>query len=167
MKRTLREINTEIVDLTEELVDAEDAAEETAIVEALDALALQREQKLENIAYVRLEQKSDVKAIDAEIKRLQARKKSIENAGVRLDAYVVSEMAQAGIRSHKGKLANLTIAKSPVSCEVIDPDVIPEEFTEIVTETKIKKSDAVRHYKETGEILPGMRFFQNEHLRIK
>ena len=167
MNSTLREINQQILELTAELIDAEDEAEETAILEALDALALAREQKLENIAYVRLQLKSDVKSIDAEIKRLQARKHATENAARRLDGYVLVEMQRAGKRKHEGKYACLTIAKSPVSCEVINPEVIPDEFTETVTETKILKSEAIRHYKSTGEIIDGLLFYQNDHVRIK
>lgn len=167
MKSTLREINAQILELTAELVDAEDEAEETAILEALDALAIKREQKLDNIAYVRLQLKSDIKSIDDEIKRLQARKRGIENAARRLDGYVMVEMQRAGTRKHEGKYASLTIAKSPVSCEVINPDVIPEAFTETVTEVKILKSEAIRHYKMTGEIIDGLLFYQNEHVRIK
>lgn len=167
MRKTLREINQQILSLTAELIDAEDETEETAILSALDALALQREQKLDNIAYVRLQMKSDVKSIDEEIKRLQARKKATENAGKRLDGYVMVEMQQAGVKKHDGHFASMTIAKSPVSCEVIDVDAVPEAFTETVTETKINKADAIRHYKSTGEIIDGMRFYQNEHVRIK
>lgn len=167
MKKTLRNINADIQDLTEELIDAEDDVEKTAILESLDALGLQREQKLENIAYVRLQMKADAKAIDEEIKRLQARKTATENAGRRLDNYVIHEMQEAGIKSHKGQLTNLTVSKSPVSCEIVDENAIPENFTEEVTQLKILKSDAIRHYKETGEIISGMRFYQNDHLRIK
>ena len=167
MRKTLHQINAEILNLTDELIDAVDEAEEMAILEALDALAIKREQKLENIAHVRLQMKSDVNAIDAEIKRLQARKNATENAARRLDGYVIVEMQRAGKRKHEGKLASLTIAKSPVSCQVIDPDVIPDAFTETVTETKINKADAIRHYKQTGEIIDGFRFYQNEHVRIK
>lgn len=167
MKITLREINENIRELTDEITDTQDPNEVDAIIQELDALALQREQKLENIAYVRLEQKSMCKTIDEEIKRLQGRKKAIESSGNRLDRYVLDEMSQAGIKTHKGQFASITVAKSPVSCEIIDADAIPEEFTETVTETKILKSEAIKHYKETGEILPGMAFGQKEHVRIK
>ena len=166
MRKTLHDINREILDLTDELLYAEDEVEETAILESLDALALVRESKLENIAYVRLQMKADTKAIDEEIKRLQARKRATENAARRLDGYVMGEMQQAGIKHHKGQLANITIAKSPVSCEVVNPEAIPEEYTENVTEVKILKSEAIRHYKSTGEILPGFHFSQKEHVRI-
>lgn len=167
MNSTLREINAQILELTDALIDAADESEETAILEALDALSLQREQKLENIAYVRLQLKSYVKAIAAEIKRLQARKQAMENAGKRLDGYVMVELQRAGKRKHEGTYASLTIAKSPVSCEVINPDMIPDAFTKTETVTKINKADAIRHYKSTGEIIDGLRFYQNEHLRIK
>lgn len=167
MNSTLREINAQIDALIQALIDAEDEAEETAILEALDALVLQRDQKLDNIAYVRLQMKSDVKSIDAEIKRLQARKQATENAGKCLDGYVMVELQRAGTRKHEGKYASLTIAKSPVSCEVVNPDVIPDAFTETVTEVKILKSEAIRHYRQTGELIDGLRFYQNEHIRIK
>lgn len=165
---TLHQINAEIAALSEELIDsADDETEQTAIMHALDALALQREQKLENIAYVRIQMKADITAIDAEIKRLQARKRATENAAGRLDEYVMSEMKHAGITKYKGKLANITVAKSPVSCEIVDDTAVPDEYREVETTVKFLRSDAIRHYKQTGEILPGMKFYQNEHLRIQ
>lgn len=167
MKRTLRDISTDILELTDQLADAQDSTEVDALMQELESLELQREAKLENIAYVRIQQKSDAKAIDAEIKRLQARKKALDAAGNRLDIYVLDQMSRAGIKTHKGHLASITVAKSPVSCEVIDLEAIPEEYIETVTETRILRSQAIKHYKETGEILPGFKFGQKEHVRIK
>lgn len=167
IKRTLREINQEILDLTDELIDAQDAAEATAIIEAIDALAIERDKKLDNIAYVRLQMKSDVKAIDAEIKRLQARKHATENAGKRLDGYVMEELRRAGIKRHRGKLANLTITKSPMCCIVLNADDIPDTFKETRTEIVIKKSDAIKYFRDTQQDVSGLKFHQGEHLRIK
>jgi hypothetical protein len=166
-KKTLRQINAEILDLTDELIDAQDSAEENAIIEALDALALERDKKLDNIAYVRLQMKSDVKAIDAEIKRLQARKHATENAGRRLDGYVMEELKRAGIKRHKGKLANLTISKSPMCAIVTNMDDIPDCFKETRTETVVKKSDAIKYFRETQQAVSGLKFIQGEHIRIK
>lgn len=167
MKITLRHINENIRELTDALADAADSAEVDALMKELDALSLQREQKLENIAYVRLEQKSLCQTIDAEIKRLEARKKAIASAGKRLDLYVLDEMSRAGLKTHKGPLASITVAKSPVSCEIIDEAAVPAAYLKTETVTKILKADAIRHYKETGEILPGMAFGQRDHVRIK
>ena len=166
-KRTLRQINGEILELTEELIDARDSAEQTAIIEALDALALERNQKLDNIAYVRLQMKSDVKAIDAEIKRLQSRKLATENAGKRLDGYVMEELRRAGIKRHKGNLANLTISKSPMCCIITDPTAIPAAFVETRTEVVIKRAEAIKYHRDTHEDVTGLKFVQSEHLRIK
>ena len=166
-KRTLRQINAQILDLTEELIDAHDAAEATAILEAIDALAIERTQKLDNIAYVRLQMKSDVKAIDAEIKRLQARKQATENAGKRLDGYVMEELRKAGIKRHKGQLANLTITQSPTCCIVIDATAIPDAFIEERREVVIKKQAAIQYHRDTHEAVTGLKFVQSEHLRIK
>lgn len=166
-KRTLRQINAEILDLTDELIDAYEPEEQTAIIHAIDALEMERDKKLENIAHVRLQMKSDVKAIDAEIKRLQARKFATENAGKRLDDYVMEELKKAGIKRHKGKLANLTIAKSPLACVVTDPDAIPDAFIETRTEHFIKKKEAIQYHRDTHENVTGLKFVQSEHLRIK
>ena len=166
-KRTLREINAEILDLTDELIDAHDAEEQKAIIQAIAALQIERDKKLDNIAYVRLQMKSDVKAIDAEIKRLQARKIATENAGRRLDDYVMEELRRAGIKRHKGKFANLTISKSPLACVVTDPTAIPDIFMETRTEHFIKKSEAIKYHRDTEEQVTGLKFVQSEHLRIK
>lgn len=154
-KRTLRQINGEILELTEELIDAQDSAEETALIEALDALAIERNQKLDNIAYVRLQMKSDVKAIDAEIKRLQARKQATENAGKRLDGYVMEELRRAGIKRHKGQLANLTITPSPMCCVITNADAIPDAFIEERREVVIKKQAAIQYHRDTHEAVTG------------
>ena len=167
-KRTLRQINAQILDLTEELIDAQDSAEETeTIIEAIDALAIERDKKLDNIAYVRLQMKSDVKAIDAEIKRLQARKHATENAGRRLDGYVMEELRRAGIKRHKGKLANLTITKSPMCAIVLNIDDVPDAFVEERREVVIKKAEAITYHRDTHEDVTGLKFVQGEHLRIK
>lgn len=167
MKHTLREINNEIRNLVEELEDAEDEAEQNAILKELDALDTKHHEKMNSIASVRLNQKAQCKTIDEEIKRLQQRKKSIINAGERIDNYVLLEMKSRGIKSYKGDLASITRAKSPTSCRVTNGDAIPEEFTEEVVEVKILKKDIITHFKNTGEILPGVEMVQGEHIRIR
>ena len=121
---------------TQERIESEDEAEETAILVSLDALALQREQQLDNIACVR----------------------ATESAGKRLDGYVLVELQAAGKRKPAGKYASRTIAKSRISCEVIADTAIRAAFTE--TETTILKSEAIRHYKSTGEIIDGCVLFR-------
>ena len=111
--------------------------------------------------------KSDVKAIDAEIKRLQARKHATENAGKRLDFYVMEELRRAGLKRHTGKLANLTITKSPMCCIVTDETAIPDVFVEERREVVIKKQDAIKYHRDTLEDVTGLKFVQGEHLRIK
>lgn len=169
MSKTFREINAEIEKLITDLegLGSEQSEEETAILEALDSLAVERSEKLESIAYVRIQQKSDLKAIDEEIKRLQSRKKSIESAGRRLDGYCITCMSEAGIKRHKGKLASLTVAKSPLSAEVVNTEAVPDDYKESVTTEKILKAEAIQHFSQTGEIVEGFSIVQKEHLRIR
>ena len=160
-KRTLREINNDILELTDAALDA-DCTEE--LESGLSNLEIERDEKIENIAYLRLEQKAEVQALDDEIRRLQSRKRAIENQGRWLDSYCVAEMLRAGIKLVVGKFVKLAVRKSPVSfthaddITELDPEFVTEEIT-----YKVSKSDVARHFKATGEIPRGFEIVDNKH----
>lgn len=167
LKRTLRDISAEIIQLVEELQDVSDTEAAASIIEELDALQIEQAKKLDSIAHVRIEQRADVKAIDDEIKRLQARKRAITAAGQFLDHYVMGELKRQGITRHKGRLANISIRKSPVACEVVDIEAVPDEYKETRVEVKVLKSDAILANRNSDDEIPGLRFTQGEHIRIR
>ena len=160
---TFRSINDEIQRLIQEAVDNDGEID----AEALEALEISRDEKLNSIGHYRIENKAHVKALSDEIKRLTAAKKVLENTGKRLDAYTLYEMARAGIRKFAGEFVTLSIRKSPMSAEVIiNPDtyephveLIDARFVEEVVEMKVKKADAIRHHKNTGEQIDGFHFY--------
>ena len=172
-KMTLREINAEIERV---LIDTPyDDENEDAVQAELTALNLQFDEKIENIAYVRLEQKAYMKRLREEKARLDQEIKNIEARGKWLDFYVMAEMVKLGIKSWKGKLLSLSIRKSPVSAEVpINPDdnqpvieSIDPRFLEVEVKHKVKKADAIAHYKQTSEVPEGFTIITDrEHLRI-
>ena len=170
---TLREINAEIESIVFDTPYDEDS--EAEVEARLNELNLAFDEKLENLGQVRLEQKAYIQRLDDEIKRLQVEKRSVERRGAWLDFYAMTEMLKIGIRSFKGKFLKLSIRKSPVSAQVaIDPDNgqphvadIDERFWEEEVRYKVLKSDAIRHFKETGEVPEGFTIIDNrEHLRI-
>lgn len=172
---TLREINDAIDAL---LLDTpyEDDDTEAEIQAQLAALNLKFDEKLENIGFVRLQMKADVKMLDAEIQRLIARKNGILKRGNWLDRYCIAEMLRAGIKSLKGKFLTIGRQASPVSADIpIHPDTqepdisqIDGRFVEEVVTHKVHKREAIEHYKNTGEVPEGFTFIENnEHLRIR
>ena len=167
---TFREINDEVELLIQEAIDNDGEID----TEALEALEIGRREKLNSIGHYRVQNKADVKALIDEIKRLTAIKKVLENTGRGFDAYTLYEMARAGIRKFVGEFVTLSIRKSPMSAEVtINPDtnephieMIDARFVEEVVEMKVKKADAIRHFKATGEQIDGFTFIDDKESLI-
>ena len=84
---TLYEIDSRL----EALVDPETG--EIADFEAFEALDMERNRKLENMACWIKNMKADMDGIAAEVKALQARKKVIENRAKRITAYLQEALA--------------------------------------------------------------------------
>ena len=173
--KTLRQINNDIERLCLE-TPYEDDDSEQGIEAELQMLNLAFDEKLEAIGNVRVEQKAYIKRLRAEKARLDKEIASVESRGKWLDFYCMAEMLRAGVRNFTGKFLKLTIAKSPVSAEVAtNPDDgkpciedIDPRFVKEVVSHKVDKSEAIRHYKQTGEVPEGFRIVDNrEHLRIR
>ena len=65
-------------------------------------------------------------------------------------------------------LGSLAIAKNPMSLEIENEDEIPIEFKQEIVTTKIDKTAIKKHFKETGEIIPGTIIVDDKtSLRIK
>lgn len=106
--------------------------------------------------------------IDAEIKRLQEFKKATQNKVERYKNYVKSNMELLGIDKIETALGKISIAKSPISVEVVDVDKIPNQYKIIVSDVKIDKQKIKDDFKNTGEIVAGVNIITtNTNLRIK
>lgn len=124
--------------------------------------------KSNNIIGYYLDRKSLIEAIDTQIKRLQEYKKNETNKLEKYKDYVKNSMEMLGIEKIETGAGKLQIAKSPISVDIIDQKLIPDEYKEVVTETKINKKKIADNFKLTGEIIEGVRInTDNSNLRIK
>ena len=106
--------------------------------------------------------------IDAEIKRLQEFKKATQNKVERYKNYVKSNMELLGIDKIETELGKISIAKSPISVEVVDVDKIPNQYKIVVSDIKVDKQKIKEDFKNTGEIVDGVNIITNNtNLRIK
>ena len=119
------------------------------------------------VAYYEQEQ-ALLNGIDAQIKRLQEYKKLTQNKINRYKDYVKNNMELLGIEKIETELGKISIAKCPISIEIINADEIPDEYKTIVTDIKVDKDKIKDNFKLTGEIIPGIKIITDKtSLRIK
>lgn len=106
--------------------------------------------------------------IKTEIERLRTYKAMVEGRIDRYKDYVKNNMQTLGINKIETEIGTISIAKSPASVEIIDEEKIPDEYKKIIQEIKIDKKAILSNFKETGEIIEGVKIItENKNLRIK
>ena len=101
-------------------------------------------------------------AVDIEIKRLQDMKKTTANKLEKFKNYVEQNMTQLGIEEINTTLGKMSFRKSPPSVEIINEDLIPEEYIKVKTERSIDKKAILDTYKENGELVDGTRIVSDK-----
>lgn len=133
-----------------------------------EELAIELQNKGTNIVGYALNEESLIDAIDIQIKRLQEFKKLKQNNLDRFKEYVKDNMERIGITKMDTELGTLSIAKNPMSVEIVNEDEIPKEFKQEIVTEKIDKTAIKKHFKETGEMIPGTNIIDDKtSLRIK
>ena len=133
-----------------------------------EELTLLLQQKSQNtIGYVKNIELT-IDAMKSEEKRISEQRKGLENRLARFKEYVKECMDQNGITKIETSLGTLTIAKNPISVEIVNEDEIPSEYKQEVVTTKVDKKAIADNFKATGEIPNGVNInTQNTSLRIK
>ena len=109
-----------------------------------------------------------IKAMKEEEKRISDDRKILENKMDRFKEYVKECMERNGITKIETSLGTLSIAKSPISIEIVNEEEIPKEFKQELITVKIDKTKIKNNFKETGEIPNGVKVVTtNTNLRIK
>lgn len=109
-----------------------------------------------------------IEAMKQEEKRIAEIRKSLEKKQENFKSYVKECMYKNNISKVETEIGTITLAKSPISVEIIDEDEVPNEFKTIVTEVKIDKKAIADTFKSTGEIPNGTIInTNNKSLRIK
>jgi len=146
-----------------ELVDNPDVPTEM-LEESLNSIDDEIDTKAENIAKVIKSVESDVAGLKGEEKRLADRRKSLEGRIDNLKEYVEGSMRAVGKEKIRGKVFTLGIQKNAPSVDIIDEDVIPEQY--FITKKELSKKDILVALKK-GEEVPGAAVKQTESLRIR
>lgn len=157
----------EITNAFPALMENEEITEEDKI-KIEEELTMLLQQKSQNIIGYTKNIELTINAMKEEEDRISNNRKTLENKLIRFKQYVKDCMENNGITKIETGLGTLSIAKSPISVEVVNEDAVPSEFKQEVITTKIDKTKIKNNFKETGEIPQGINIITtNTNLRIK
>lgn len=139
---------------------------ETFDLEAIKAVQLETRDKA--LAYVAVIKNlaGEAAAIDAELKRLQQRKASIEGNKQALTQALLFGMQALQIEEITNGIHKVRRCQSPLRIEVTNENAVTEKFKRIETLIKIDKKGIADQIRRTGEIPEGVEAYRDEHLRI-
>lgn len=165
--------NLSLYNITNKFVEIMDKAQEGELTEEEynelgNELALELQNKSSNIIGYIKNSESLLEAMRTEEKRLADIRKQGEKKLDKFYQYVKENMERLGLQEIPTELGKLKITKNPMSIEIENEDEIPAEFKKEVTTTQVDKTAIKNHFKDTGEIIPGVRIVDNKtSLRIK
>ena len=149
------------------LMEQEEMTEEekTKVEEELTTLLNEKSQSI--IGYTKNIELT-IEAMKTEEKRISDNRKILENRLAKFKEYVKECMEKGGFTKIETELGQLSIAKNPMSVEIENEEKIPNEFKVEVVTTKVDRTAIKNHFKETGELIPGIKIItEKTNLRIK
>ena len=133
-----------------------------------EELTMLLQQKSQNIIGYTKNIELTINAMKEEEDRIASNRKTLENKLARFKQYVKECMENNGITKIETGLGTLSIAKSPVSVEIVNEEAIPSDFKQEIVTVKVDKTKIKENFKETGEIPDGVNIITtNTNLRIK
>lgn len=135
---------------------------ETALSQVEDNL----ETKAENMAKLIKGIDGDINTLKEEENRLAKKRRALENKQKNIKEYLEMQLKVMEIDKVKTPLFTVALQKNPPSVNIIDEDLIPEQFKKTVTTTSVVKKDLLDALKN-GEVIEGAEIKQGRSLRIR
>lgn len=164
---SLYEINKQIEEAFAKAIDPETGEISEEAIELINALQMEKDAKIENVALWHKNTVADIKAIADEIKALQDRKKRLEAKQAWMDKYL--ESALNGQKFETPKVA-ITYRKS-TTVEIPDVPKFVRYYSD--TDYVIEKVDyapdkaAIKEAIKAGESIEGAALVEHQNMQIK
>ena len=143
----------------------QDDIDEQAIIDTLESIEGEIEDKADNYAYIIAGIENDVNACKAEKARLEKRQKVLKNRENRLKNYLADIMRNTGKTNFKTQLHTFRIQKNGGRRALTIDGEVPTEYTKTVIEND---TDKIRQALEQGKKLSFAHLeAQGESLRIE
>lgn len=158
-KKSLIVLLDERHEIAEQLEDAVNPAE---LMEKMEAAV---QVKASGIALYCEKLDAMIDAVDATIRKLQARKNALKNRKESLKEYTLAAMQTHGIKKIECPECTISIQKNPPSVEVFEERLIPGEYWKQPAPVLDKK--ALLEDMKEGLVIDGCCLKQSEGLRIR
>lgn len=163
---SLYNITNKFIEIMDKVAGGELSEEEYNELEK--ELAVELQNKSSNIIGYIQNIESFINAVNDEEIRLAEMKKTAEKKLSKFKEYVKENMERLDLTNIPTSLGNLKISKNPMSVEIDNEEKIPGEFKKVEMKVKVDKTAIKKHFKETGEIVPGIKIVDDKtSLRIK
>lgn len=153
-----------LYDIAEIYENLENIDDDVAVATAMDAVDAALEEKLESTAKVIRNLEAEADALDAEEKRLKARKTAVRNRIADIKGYVQGNLEAMGKDKVSSGIFKWSIQANKPSVNILDEDLIPDAYWEI--ERKPMKTE-IKKAIEAGELTEGAELVRTKSLRLR
>jgi len=149
---------TEQYKIIEGMLDREiEYISQDEIKETLANIKDEIEEKVSSIGKLVLELKSDIESVKSEEDRLAKRRAGFTSKMEWLKLYLLSEMVSTNTLKVKKDVISVSVQNNPPSAELVDLELVPEQYVRIVPEKReLDKRATIDHFKETGKLVSGV-----------
>ena len=153
-----------LYDIAEIYENLENIDDEVAVAAAMDSVDAALEEKLESTAKVIRNLEAEAEALEAEEKRLKARKTAARNRIADIKGYVKENLEAMGKDKVEAGIFKWSLQNSPPKLVVTDETIIPLKFFEI--ERTLMKNELKRVIL-SGRNINGAEIVREKHLRLR
>lgn len=153
-----------LYDIAEIYENLENIDDEVAVATAMDAVDAALEEKLESTAKVIRNLEAEAEALEAEEKRLKARKTAVRNRIADIKGYVQENLEAMGKDKVTSGIFKWSIQANAPSVNILDESLIPDNFWKI--ERKPMKTE-IKKAIEAGELTEGVELVRTKSLRLR
>lgn len=149
-----------------DMIDNQDISVED-VQDTLDALEDSIGDKLENIVKIIRMTEGNIELFKAEEKRIQARRRTMENKVDSLKNYMQSTMIRLGMKKVETGTFKIRLQKNPDNISILDESKIPKDFY-VKQEPKLDKTALKEAVLKEGKEIEGVtKAPESYHVRIQ
>lgn len=153
-----------LYDIAEIYENLENIDDEVAVAAAMDAVDAALEEKLESTAKVIRNLEAEAEGLEAEEKRLKARKMAVRNRIADIKGYVQENLEAIGKDKVTSGIFKWSIQANAPSVNILDESLIPDDYWKI--ERKPMKTE-IKKAIEAGELTEGVELVRTKSLRLR
>ena len=146
-----------------DLLEAEEI-DEQILTDTLESIGVS--EKLESYIHVQRQIESEIAAFDAEIKRMQDKKKVLENRVERLKQATKDFMLVTNQKKASAGLFTLSLRENK-SCEILDASKIPSEYLRQIPATTEPDKKAMLQALKDGKQIDGVNLKSSFSVMVK